>query len=146
MTGPYRPPRTQPKEKREWRLLPAAVNMVNKGSAAVTFAALYWWVKASDGSHYIAASANDTLGIKPGPVQSGSTIKDDLYFEIPSASTLASLYYKPAGARASGWQQWRGLQPGSWSRGLGLPRGAGASSCLGYGTSPPSSRPAGAFR
>ena len=81
------------------------VTMVNKGSAPVTFAALYMWVKATDGSRYIAAIANETLGIKPGPVQPGSTIKGNLYFEIPSASTLVSVTYKPAGASASTWQQ-----------------------------------------
>lgn len=86
-------------------LYQVAVTMVNKGNAAVTFAALFWWAKASDGSHYIVANANDTLGIKPGPVQPGSTIKGNLYFEIPSASSLASVTYKPAGASASTWQQ-----------------------------------------
>ena len=86
-------------------LYQVAVTMVNKGSAAVNFADLFWWAKASDGSHSIAATANETLGIKPGPVQPGSTIKGNMYFEIPSASTLASVTYKPAGASASTWQQ-----------------------------------------
>jgi hypothetical protein len=86
-------------------LYQVAVNLVNKGSAEVTFADLFWWAKASDGSHYIAATANETLGIKPGPVQPGSTIKGNMYFEIPSASSLASVSYKPAGTSASTWQQ-----------------------------------------